>query len=340
MSRIRLVGVAVVACGTLCAALAIAKDITTKKMLIKDNANTAKRSVQVLSKDPTVLFSDAIAPDSAGAALHIYSATDDYCAILPGGSEWTVNKKHTLWKYKNKLTKNSAQIKNGHLQITIKSNVGFSLLDNGTQGTVNAQAKFGLGTKFCMRCTGNKKDSGKVFQGQDCVAAPCDAEPSICDPTATTTTTSSTTSTTTPPPGIVLKGALNPTVGRFNFHGLGPTGADAECGLTWAGTHACTVTDLASAQTAGDLAGLKDLSNTPVTSFWGIDSGADPFEQCNDDATTPGTPVAGLNWQYATAHTMSRGQRLPLNNMTGTLGALVTGVQCNIAGTSWVGCCL
>ena len=209
MSRMRLVGAALVACGTLCAALAIAKDITTKKMVIKDNAtHPEKRSVMVLSKDPTVLFSDAVAPDSAGAALHIYSATDDFCAILPGGSGWTSNKKHTLWKYKSKTTKNSAQIKNGHLQITIKSNVGFSLLDNGTQGTVNAQAKFGSGTKLCMRCTGNKKDTGKVFQGNDCVAAPCDTEPSICDPTVTTTTTSSTTSTTTPSAGIVLKLSL------------------------------------------------------------------------------------------------------------------------------------
>jgi len=28
-----------------------------------------------------------------------------------------------------------------------------------------------------------------------------------------------------------------------------------------------------------------------------------------------------------------------LNNATGALGALETGVQCNIAGTNWVGCC-
>ena len=79
---------------------------------------------------------------------------------------------------------------------------------------------------------------------------------------------------------------------------------------------------------------MKDTANTAVTGFWAIDSTADPLQQCNDDVTSH------LNWEYATAHTMSRGEQVPLNNGTGALGALQMSIQCNIAGTSWVGCCL
>jgi hypothetical protein len=72
-----------------------------------------------------------------------------------------------------------------------------------------------------------------------------------------------------------------------------------------------------------------------VTSFWAIDPGAPGLQQCIDD-------VAGgsqLNWEYATAHTASRGQKVALDNAAGTLGALQSGVQCNLSGNSWVGCC-
>ena len=46
-----------------------------------------------------------------------------------------------------------------------------------------------------------------------------------------------------------------------------------------------------------------------------------------------------LNWEYATAHTASRGQKVALNNGTGALGALQSSLQCNFS-TAWVGCCL
>ncbi len=84
----------------------------------------------------------------------------------------------------------------------------------------------------------------------------------------------------------------------------------------------------------GELVGLQDPAATPVTSFWAIDSSQPPLQQCQDDV------VSFQNWEYATAHTASRGQRVTLNNGTGALGALQSNVQCNIAGSSWVGCCL
>ena len=135
---------------------------------------------------------------------------------------------------------------------------------------------------------------------------------------------------------MVIKGALNATAGRFNFNAtLGLPGADAACNANFGGTHACTYQDLQSAASAGDLVGLKDIGNMTVTSFWAIDSSQPPLQQCQDDVAGG----SGLNWEYATAHTMSRGEQVALDNATGALGPLQMGVQCNIAGTSWVGCC-
>src|SRR5262249_9198675 len=125
---------------------------------------------------------------------------------------------------------------------------------------------------------------------------------------------------------------------RFNFNMmLGLPGADAACNTNFPGTHACTYSQLKSAAAAGDLKGLKDTASTPVTSFWAIDSSQPPLQQCNDDA--PGTG-SGLNWEYGTAHTASRGQKVSLDDAAGTLGALQSDQQCAILGTkAWVGCC-
>jgi hypothetical protein len=153
--------------------------------------------------------------------------------------------------------------------------------------------------------------------------------------TTTTTAGSSTTTTTTPGPMTgTVKGALASTPGRFNFNAmLGLPGANAACNTSFAGTHACTYAELQTAAAAGGLTGLKDVATMPVTSFWAIDSSADPLQQCNDDVNSH------QNWEYATAHTMSRGEKVDLNNAAGTLGTLQTSVQCNISGNAWVACC-
>ena len=165
----------------------------------------------------------------------------------------------------------------------------------------------------------------------------------VCTTSTTTTTTpgASTTTTTTPPRAGTVKGALASTPGRFNFNAmLGLPGADAACNTSFAGTHACTYQELQTAAAAGDLKGLKDISTpTPmtVTSFWAIDSSAPALQQCNDDVSSH------LNWEYATAHTMSRGEQVALDNAAGTLGALQTSVQCNFGASgpeaAWVACC-
>jgi hypothetical protein len=156
-------------------------------------------------------------------------------------------------------------------------------------------------------------------------------------PPTTTTSTTGTTSTSTTLPPVELQGALPPTPGRFNYNlTLGLPGANAACNTNFPGTHACDYTELQAAEAAGDLDGLQDINATAVTRFWVIDPLAPILQQCNDDQ------VGGsdLNWEYGTADTPSRGRRVDLNNPAGTLGAVQMSVQCNIAGTSWVGCCL
>jgi hypothetical protein len=340
MSKIRLAGISALALVSVCATLARATDISAKKIFIKES-----KQVQVLSVDSGVHFADAVDPAANGASLHVYSATDDLCVTLPSGADWK-NKKNKLWKYKSKATKNSAQLKDGKLLITIKSGVTYTLSDNGTQGAVNAQAQFGTGTRFCMRCTGAKKDTASKFLGKNCVAAPCSPEPSACGSattpttivgaTSTTSTASTTTMTGTTVPGQILKGALTATPGRFNYNlTLGLPGANAACNTTFPGTHACTYAELQSAEAAGDLDGLRDTANFTVTAFWAIDNSQPALQQCQDDAAGG----SNLNWEYGTAHTASRGQKVSLNNGTGALGALQSSLQCNFSGNAWVGCC-
>jgi hypothetical protein len=177
------------------------------------------------------------------------------------------------------------------------------------------------------------------------VDARTELEPAVTTTTTSTSTTTSTTSTTCPAPAPPsIKGALTPTIGRFNYNlTLGLPGADAACSANFACTHACTYAELQAAESAGELAGLQDTAATPVTGFWAIDPTADPLTtQCHDDASFPcpgGICPPGHTWEYGTAHTPSRGQKVALNNGTGALGALQTGLQCNISGTAWVGCC-
>jgi hypothetical protein len=133
--------------------------------------------------------------------------------------------------------------------------------------------------------------------------------------TPTPTLTPSPTATRTAVPGFNV--ALAPaTAGRFNYNAtLGVPGTNAACNTRVPGTHTCTFAELQAAQTAGQLVGALDTANALVTSFWAIDSGDPPLSQCQDDVVT------FQNWEYGTAHTGSRGERVTLTNGTGVLGS-------------------
>src|SRR5262245_30751158 len=102
MMRHQLLAACTILFGTLHGSMAFAADISTKKLLIKDMTDINKRKVQVKSKDLNIHFTDAVDPGTNGALLHVYSTTDDFCAVFPGGTGWT--NKGTLWKFKDKAT--------------------------------------------------------------------------------------------------------------------------------------------------------------------------------------------------------------------------------------------
>jgi hypothetical protein len=171
----------------------------------------------------------------------------------------------------------------------------------------------------------------------------CAADGSCAGPTTTSTssttlagTPSTTTTSSTMPPagGAVLKGVLPSTTGLFNFTPEQPgiPGADTRCNVEFPGTHSCTFAELQNAATAGDLAGVRDVDGTTVTSFWLIDASHPNEAQCN--LTAAGPPV---RWQYQTVHTGVGGERVALDNATGNLGETATGLIC--FQSSWVGCC-
>lgn len=166
-------------------------------------------------------------------------------------------------------------------------------------------------------------------------------------PTPTPTPTQTTTPTPVPTfePGTIIKGSLTKTDGSFNYNlTVGLTGANSACNSNFPGTHACTYAELQNAAAAGELDLLVDTMGITVTAFWAIDPAANPLTaQCHDDSSFPcpgGICPPGHTWEYPTAHTPSRGQRVTLNNATGVLGPLATGLQCNqVSNQSWVGCC-
>jgi hypothetical protein len=129
-----------------------------------------------------------------------------------------------------------------------------------------------------------------------------DLECPCTGPTTTTTTTPAPTTTTAPAGGQVLKGVLAKTNGRFNYNlVIGLPGADAKCNTDHPGTHACTFADLLDAEEAGDLVGIRDPNDNPVTSFWAIIPDHADEQQCT--TTIP--------WDYMTAHT-GTSRKLPI----------------------------
>jgi hypothetical protein len=134
---------------------------------------------------------------------------------------------------------------------------------------------------------------------------------------------------TIPGPGAVVTGVLTPTTGRFNYNlSLGIPGADAACGTSYPGTHACELAELESAEASGDLAGIRDAGGAAVRSFWGIDAARGGPRQCWDEVAS---------YTYETAHLAWTGASRSLDNATGTLGAVRDPTLCSES--HWVGCC-
>jgi hypothetical protein len=344
----------ILACATLglaMAARAADQPIGAIKLIIKIAAS-GKEKIVFVSKDPAFLFpplggNDDPGNGSPGGALIDILTRDggNFTFSVPPGESaapgWKVKDGATadLYKYVNKdapagpVPLKVVVLKEGKVLKFVGKETGVALA--GTLGDVVVRITTGS-TRNCARFAPATilADEPNKFIAKGAVASSltdCASGP----PTTIATTTTTSTSSTTLPGGVELQGALTATLGRFNYNlTLGLPGANAACNTNFPGTHACSYAELQTAEGAGDLVGLQDIASQTVTSFWAIDNAQPALQQCQDDIGSL------LNWEYATAHTPSRGQRVTLNNGTGALGALQSNVQCNIAGASWVGCCL
>src|SRR5205085_9793977 len=124
--------------------------------------------------------------------------------------------------------------------------------------------------------------------------------------------------------------------GRMNLMATaGLPGGEAACENSFPGSHVCTYAELV-ATPASSMTGLKDTSNTTVTSFWAVDPARPENGQCGATAN-PGA----VRWTYATAHLGVGGDFVTLTNATGVLGSLSLGGGAvrNCATGKWIGCC-
>jgi len=312
----------------------------TKLIIVDKGVNGAK--AVFVAKDGAVDKGTGTDATTIGATLNVTydngtDASTSGAFLAPAGSpNWVVNKP-TVAKYVNKAAPSGggtkvSVIKPAKLLKLVGKNLGDTPIDILSQsgadsGTARTKYRItdsstGFDSSFCSTFGGCVWKSIAGGTGAKLVCKGGSADPTCNGP---------------PPPPSVLQGALTATPGRFNYNlTLGLPGANAACNSNFAGTHACSYAELQSAEAAGDLVGLQDTASQAVTSFWAIDNAAPPLQQCQDDAMGG----SNLNWEYATAHTASRGSKVNLNNGTGALGPLQTSLQCNFSGSSWVGCCL
>lgn len=316
--------------------LAVDVGVSAVKLIVVDKGASGAKAVFV-AKDAAVGKGSGTNATTIGATLSVTydngvnSSTSGAFLAPAGSSNWVVNKT-TVAKYVNKGAPTGgatkvAVIKPSKLVKLVAKSLGDTPIDILSQsgddtGTARTSYRItdsstGFDSSFCSTFTGCAWKSIAGGTGAKLVCKGGAADPTCGGPIA---------------PPVVLQGALTATSGRFNYNlTLGVPGANAACNSAFAGTHACTFAELQSAETAGDLDGLKDTAAATVTSFWVIDATHLDTDQCNDS-------MGSLqDWEYATAHTGVFAEIATLNNPTGDLGAAGGGI---CASMSWVGCCL
>ncbi len=156
-----------------------AREVSTSKMIVVDNAVESRRQIVLESRDPSIHIGEAFDPHLLGTSVHVYSDTDDLCVRLPAGESWKGNAR--LWRFRDRVTRNKALLRGGSMKILLKSDIAYSLADDGAQGTVNARVRFGSGTGFCLRCDTARRDDARQFKAKACAAVACDPAPSTCE---------------------------------------------------------------------------------------------------------------------------------------------------------------
>ena len=186
----------------------------------------------------------------------------------------------------------------------------------------------------------------QALNDMDSLGVNCDlfdngAADASCASGAVPTPTPTLSPTPTPTSTGVFLGALARTIGHWTYNAQnGQPGGTSLCTSIFSG-HLCSLAELQTAETNGELVGAKDVNNIAIDHFWAVDALRPDIDQCIT-ATLPLT-----RWAYATAHTAAKGDFVTLDNGTGDLGNLnepapgatpVAPVSCNAMMFSG-GCC-
>jgi hypothetical protein len=155
-----------------------ATDISARGISIREGGKLTHRQVRVSSRDAAILLPNGVTPS---AAIHVYSANDDFCFKMQAGTGWTND--GSSWAYADEGTGNVASVTNGKLVMNLKSGVAYSLND-APQAEVNVQVQFGDGQRYCLHCNGIEiiQNDARRYSGKYCSSSVCDAEPESCDP--------------------------------------------------------------------------------------------------------------------------------------------------------------
>src|SRR5262245_61978543 len=317
--------------------LAADQAVSAVKLIVVDKGAVAK--VAFVSKDLSISKGAGTDPTTIRVQLDItYDNTVDppiegQFLVSEASPNWLVNKP-SVAKYVNKNAPSGsgtkvAVVKPAKLAKLVGKSTGDTPLailgqDGAESGTAHTAYRFtdsgtGFDDSFCTTFSGCawKSIAGGSGAKLVCKGGVGDPTCAASAPPGTTTSTTTSSSTTVPtlPPGF--HGVLPATSGRFNYNlVLGVPGANARCNTLFSGTHACTYAELQAAEGNGDLVGIQDTNSQTVTSFWAIDGTHADTIQC----------TTSIAWDYQTVHTGHYGEMVMLNNGTGVLGPLLTGL--------------
>ena len=171
-------------------------DDKVKVEIKKSSSNPSAHKIQYSAKDGEVVFTPGGGaiddPPTNGAAAVIFSATDCQCltlapapAVTPGWTQSPSSGTPTKYKWKDKLTKSTAQVKAGKIKFKKKGGLTYGL-DATPQGEVEVQITFGNSPdKFCTRVAApsTTNDTATKYKANLAAGAfgpACSAVPDTC----------------------------------------------------------------------------------------------------------------------------------------------------------------
>ena len=123
---------------------------------IKKGGNPVTDSIKYAAKDPAIAFTPGSGavddPVTNGASMVVFSANDCQClslapvpTVVPGWTQAPASGTPTKYKWKDQVSKSSAQVSAGKIKVTRKGDITYGL-DVTPQGDIEVQLVFGSST--------------------------------------------------------------------------------------------------------------------------------------------------------------------------------------------------